>query len=343
MNIGQVRALVQEWVEAHGSRTPGFCGAHLMGGILSLPEENVFPASDDVDITLVLENTQERETLDMAYKGLLLECGTVGIQYYRSPEAVLSNPELASNLAVDSILSDPVGLLTPIHAVVKQEYARRTWVQARCSYEKNLVTHALEELSQATSPAQALLPLISVLVYLAGLLIVADLRPPTHRRALVLLREILSQQGRGALQEEALGLLGYAHLTHPQVQAYLQDAATTFDRAVEVTRTPVPFGFKLHPYVRPYLVDGLEELIQQGNHREVMLWVTFALWLANNAIQIDAPDAEKPLFQARLDRLLQETGLTTPTDVVARSQAARQLAGKIFKIADEMVERWPEA
>ena len=155
------------------------------------------------------------------------------------------------------------------------------------------------------------------------------------------MREILSQQGQAALHEEALGLLGSAHLTRAQVQAYLQDAATTFDRAVEITRTVVPFGFKLHPYVRPYLVDGLEELIQRGNHREVMLWVTFALWLANTAIQLDAPHTEKPLYQARLDRLCQQTGLTTTADITSRLQAARQLARSIFTVADEMEEHRP--
>jgi len=120
MNVSQVITLVQAWVDEYGRHTPGFCGAHLMGGILSMPKESVFPPSDDVDFSLVLQNTQEWETHDIAYKGLLLEYSTVGIQYYRSPEAVLSNPQLASNLAVDSILADPVGLLTPVHAVVKQ-------------------------------------------------------------------------------------------------------------------------------------------------------------------------------------------------------------------------------
>jgi hypothetical protein len=341
MNVSQVITVVQAWVDECGSHTPGFCGAHLMGGILSLPKESVFPPSDDVDFSLVLQNTQEWETHDIAYKGLLLECGTVGIQYYRSPEAVLSNPQLASNLAVDSILSDPAGLLTPLHAVVKQQYAKRRWVQARCAFEKNLVTHSLEEVSQVTSPAGAFVPLAAAIVYMAGALIAADLRPPTHRRALILMRDVLYQQGRAELQEQALRLLGCAHLTRQQVEAFLQDAASAFDRAVEVTRTAIPFGFKLQPHVRPYLVDGLEELIQQGNHREAMAWIMIVLWLANTAIQHDAPEAEKPFFQAKLDRLFQETGFTTPTDVVTRLQGARQLAGKIFMIADGMVEHRP--
>lgn len=341
MNVRQVKALAQEWVEVHGSRTPGFCGAHLMGGILSMPDESVFPPYDDVDFSLVLQSTQEWETHDISYKGLILECGTVGIQYYRSSEAVLSNPQLASNLAVDSILSDPTGLLRPIHAVVKQEYAKRTWVQARCTFEKNLVTHSLEEAIKAPSPAEAFVPFALSIIYMAGALIVADLRPPTHRRALVLMRDVLNRQGRAELQEATLRLLGCAHLTRQQVEAFLNDAAATFDRAVEVTRTAIPYGFKLHPHVRPYLVDGFQELIQEGHHREVTLWIMLMLIISNSAIQLDAPDAEKPLFQARLERLLQEIGLGTPHDVEAHLQGARELASNIFMLADEMVEHLP--
>ncbi len=340
MNVGQVIALVQEWVDVHGSQTPGFCGAHLVGGILSMPKESVFPPYLDVDFKLVLHSTQEVEPHDIAYKGLILEYGTIGIEHYCSAEAVLSNPELASNLAVDSILSDPAGLLKPLHAVVKQEYAKRTWVKARCTYEKKLVTHSLEEVSQAASPAEALVPLALAIVYLAGVLTVADLRPPTHRRALVLMRDVLHQQGRGELQEEALCLLGSAHLTRHQVEAFLHDAATAFDRAVEVKRTAIPLlDFKFQPHVRPYLVDGFQELIQEGNHREAMLWIVILLIFANIAIQHDAPEAEKPLFQAKLDRLFQEIGFGAPNYVETRLQGARELAKNIFTLADEIVEQ----
>jgi len=271
----------------------------------------------------------------------MLEYGVRSSERYRSAETVLADPELASNLAVQSILSDPAGLLHPLHTVVTQEYAKRPWVQARCDCEKQLVTHALEEVSQAASLEQALVPFIFALLYLAGLLLVADLRPPTQRRALVLMRDVLQQQGRGELQEQALGLLGSAHLTRPQVQAYLHDAASAFDRAVEVKRTAIPYEFKLNPHIRPYLVEGTQELIEQGHHREVMWLITAMLIIANTAIQLDAPQAEKPVFQARLDRLFQELGFGVPGAVETRVQGARELARIIFMIADEMVEHRP--
>ena len=61
--------------------------------------------------------------------------------------------------------------------------------------------------------------------------------------------------------------------TKPNVTCNLQECATAFDRAVEVTRTPIPLGHKLQPYVKPYLVEGAREMIDEGYHREAVLWI----------------------------------------------------------------------
>ena len=66
------------------------------------------------------------------------------------------------------------------------------------------------------------------------------------------------------------------------------------------------------------------------------------LLIATTAIQLDAPEAEKPVFQATLDRLFQEIGFGALHEVETRLQGARELARTIFMIADEMVEHRPE-
>jgi hypothetical protein len=341
MNVSQVRAVVQDWVDTYGSRTPGFCGAHLMGGILVMAPTTVFPATDDVDFNLVVSGTPEQQTYNLAYQGLILEYSVVGSALYRSPDAVLANPELASNLAADSVLADPVQLLGPVHAVVARDYARRTWVQACCAYEKKVVEANLEALAQAVSPAEAVWPLAWTMVYLAGLLDVATLRPPTHRRSLIHLREVLLQQGREEWAEEALGLLGYAALTHGQVAAYLQDAATAFDRAVAVKRMPVPLDFKFQAHVRPYLIDGVAEMVAQGHHREAMIVIVMVLSIASSILQQNAP-TEQPVVQAMLDRLMQEVGWGDPQVLAARVRGAEDLASRIVSLADALVLQRPD-
>jgi hypothetical protein len=343
MNVGQVIELAREWVETEGSQTPGFCGAHLMGGLNYAPKDSAFPGYKDVDLNLVLEGAQTGEPHDTFYKGLILEYGCLGVERYRSPATVLSDPELASNLAVNSILSDPRGMLAPLHSAVAREYAQRKWVQARCASAKNRAQRGLDGLNHTASPDDARLSLwLDFTIGLTGMIAIADLKPPTHRRCLILMKELLEKYGRADLQEAMLKLLGFAHLHSTQVKVYLQNLAEAFDRAVQVTRTPVPGSFKLHAHVRPYFIDGAQEMIDEGYPREAMLWIWVGLAISNGAIQADAPEDEKPHFVAKLNQLYSEMGWRTVEDVASHLPAARALADEVFRVTDDIVDRHPD-
>lgn len=215
---------------------------------------------------------------------------------------------------------------------------------ARCEGQRALFLKDLEAASQAASAGEAstLLHLLRGLSYLAGLIPVASLRPPTARRCLIRMRELLELQGRSDLCEEVLVLLGWAHMTSSQVVSYLQEAIRAFDRAVDMHRTQSPYGFKLHPYVRPYFVQATQEMIDKGYHREAMFWIWVCHWLSNAALQNDAPAGEKARFQAGFDRLLNDMGLSTPEDRTARAEPARAVAEEVFQVADEIVAQNPE-
>lgn len=340
MNVGQVIELAKEWVETYSNRTPGFCGAHLVGSLNYTPHEAPFSASSDVDLNIVLQDAQLSEPQDIPYKGLILEYGSLSLERYSSPELVLADPELAANLAVNSILSDPIGILAPLHTTVVKEYARRKWVLARCEAEKQQTRQGLEGLQHARSPVEAVSSLGAFFsAGLTGLIAVANLTPPTHRRCLILMKELLEQHGRADLHEDVLKLLGFAHLHTVQVQANLHDCAEAFDCAVRVTRTPVPFGFKLHSHVRPYFVEGTQEMIVAGYPREAMYWILAGVIIANGAIQVDASDEEKRYFQAKMNRLLSDIGWSTLEDAALRLERAKTLANEVFQVADDMVSR----
>jgi hypothetical protein len=230
-------------------------------------------------------------------------------------------------------------MLAPLQQVVAAHYADRHWVEARCQYEQRMVRQIMHGLEHVTAPAEALWLLTSVVLFLGGLVAEASLRPPTHRRSLVLMHDILHGQGRADLHEQVLQLLGWAHLRRQEVDAYLQDCAATFDRAVAVTHTPVPFQAKLQPYIRPYVIDGAQEMIDAGYHREAMFWISGFLLFANTAIQADGLAAEKPLFQAKLDRLVAEMGLHTAADVAARAREAALLSTAIVGVSRTLVEQ----
>jgi hypothetical protein len=340
MKVRQVIQLAAKWVELYGSQTPGFCGAHLTGGINTMPPDARFPLYRDVDLIMVLQEggKSTEENLELAYEGLILECGFKGLEEYRSPERVLANPHVAHDFATDSILSDPTGLLAETQDVITREFARRRWVLARCDYEKQRALGHLEELGRADSPFAALTQLWRFVEFLAGSIAVANLKPPTHRKCLVLMKELLQERDRLDLHEEMLSVLGCAHMDREKVEFYLEECATAFDRAVAVRQTPSFWGFKLRPHVRPYAIKGAQEIIDGGNHREAMWWIVFFLVVSLIAIQTDAPDEGKPRFRATFGRLLNDLGLGTPADWQSRLRQGRKLTEGVFRVVDDIIE-----
>jgi hypothetical protein len=288
-------------------------------------------------MNILSRDRQRTEAYDLAYKGLILEYGAAPIEDYESPERVLANPSLASNLAVNSILSDPIGMLAPLQKAVALEYPRRTWVMARCDSAKNAAQNALNGLHQANAPFDAYPHLSEFIISLSGLIAFAGLKPPTHRRSLVLAKKVLETYGQADLHEEILGAYGSLHVSKAQVEEYLLDCAAAFDKAVEVTRTPFQFQFKLHPHVKPYFIEGSREMIEEGYHREAVLWIAAGTLISTYAIQLDAPENDKPPFLAAAYRLLSDLGLTTPEEIESRVQQAKALTDRVYKVADFIV------
>jgi hypothetical protein len=344
MKVSQVIELTKEWVELDGTRIPGFCGAYVTGGINAISPDALFPLYRDVDLIIVLqtEGRSSQQNLELAYRGLILECGFKGLDEYLIPEDVLANPHIAPNLIKNSILSDPTGQLTKTQQVVAQEFARRKWVLARCEYEKKRALGHLEEMSRANTPFEVITQLLWFANFLSGLVAVASLKTPTHRKCLVLMKELLQNQERLDLHERLLDVLGYRNFSREKVAFYLQECAITFDRAVEVNRTPSLFDIKLHPHIRPYAIEGAQEIIDEGNHREAMFWIEIFFAISFAAIQNDAPDHEKPRFQTTFRQLLSDRGLSTPKDWRSHLSQANDLKDEIFKAADEIVKCNPK-
>jgi hypothetical protein len=342
MKVRDTIALTKEWVDTKGSQVPGFCGAHLLGSILTMQENDLFPTYRDVDLVIVLDREETRPNQMVPYKGLMLECSSRTRGDYGSPQIVLAEPGLAPNLVQGGILSDPKGILGPLHQVVLKMYAQREWVRARCDEERRRALQHLEGLVAAESATRFSFQLTYVLNFLSGLLATAHLRMPTHRRLLVLLGELLESAARSKLYERALALLGCDAMSPAEVREYLEAATVAFERATEVHRTPSPFGFKLRPFVRPYLVEATQEMIDTGYHREAMVWILFFHYLSNAAIQNDAPEDEKPGFQAGFDRLLHGLGHLARATWPARVDQARAMTAEISGIADRVVEHNPD-
>ena len=337
----EVVAIVREWVELHASHLPDFAGAYLWGGITALPADAPFRLYRDVDVVVVLTKGAPDDEQEVFYRGLLLEVISKNLDAHHDAEAALANPSDGPNLATTQILADPTGILTPLHQAVAADYRRRRWVQARCEAEKASAVEWLGFMRKAATPTERLDAARVFLGALSGLLAVAQLKRPTTRRTLALLRELLEAQGRADLNEAALTIMGSAHMSRADAQAMLEQFISAFDRAVEVYRTPIPFGFALRAHLRPYHVEGTQEMIDEGDHREAVYWIA-CLDTAYLALRNDAPDAEKSAFEAQFQALLTALGYTSAEIWAERVQIAERLAPEIYRIADALAAQYPE-
>lgn len=332
MQVNRVVELARQWVSAEGVRIPGFVGAHLLGSLDALPAEADFPLHRDVDIKIVLADG-ERGNQAVWYEGLMLDVAFGEQEEYEST-AVLSNPRLAPHLAHGRILADPTGLLGEVQRVVVGEYGRRRWVQARCQWEKELVQTTLNQ------PDFTVLALSFTLMYLGGLLAIASLGIPTHRRSLIGMNEILQVQKRPELHQTALQILGSAHMTGLQVESYLPNISDAFPQAVAIYHTPIPYvGYKLRPHLLPYYTAASQEMIEEGHYREAMQWILHTYYLLNIVFQNDATAVEKAAFANKFHWLLADLGLAESRQLAAQREKLRQLLPQFFALADEMVGR----
>jgi hypothetical protein len=332
--VAEVVQIVREWVDLHARHLPGFAGAYLWAGITALPPDAPFPLYRDVDVVVVLPEGAQDDTVEVFYRGVMLEVISLDLKAHQDAGAILANPSHGPNMAATQILADPTGILEPLHRKVAAEYGRRRWVQARCEAEKVSADKHLAAMRRASTPQERLDAVWAFLGALSGLLAVAQLKRPTTRRTLTLLRDLLQAQGRPDLHEAALAVMGSAHMSPADVQAALDRSVIAFDRSVEVYQTPTPYGFTIRPHLRPYLAEATQEMIDEGSHREAMYWITALAGESYLVLQNDAPGAEKPVFAAQFEAMLTTLGYTSDEAWAQRVDSAERLAQEIYRIAD---------
>jgi hypothetical protein len=343
MKVSQAIGVAQEWVGTHGSQMPGFCGAYLTGALSTLPENVDLAAYRDVDISVVLSGgeAQGRPILNTRYQGATLEVSFSGLERKTSPESILSSTG-AYHLAAGRILADPTGLLQKTHRIVREEYPRRRWVRARRDSAMEKAEQSLESLSRSEG-SDGLEHLLATVLYLSNMVAHACLVPPTIRRALVVTKQCLSEWHSLDLHEEALHVLGCDHMDPPRVRLHLWESLRAFERAVEVLRTTTPLSASyLRPHLRPYLLEGAQEMIGDGNHREAMFWILLYHAVSYHTLQIDTLSAERAQHKDVYDRLWATLGHGDGKSSKRLTARAGQLFERSCSATDEIIASHPD-
>ncbi len=341
--VADVTRTVQNWMDGTSSQYPDFAGAFLYGGIVHLPDEVSFPDYRDVDLIIVLNQPRKVEltNLELLVEGIMVEVGFIGMDAISSPEAILANPEMAANFSVAKILADPLRILQPLQSQVKNAFAQRTWVLARCETELKSAWEAIFFIETSVTLFEKMINLWNVISLLTGLVALACLQPPTHRRSLIVSKNIFNFYQRADLHEQILRLWGSAELTRAVVQTLLDRSIPVFDRAVIVHKTPVPVDFKLKSHLRPYFLDASQEMINEGHHREATFWIALPALISSLAILADGMEEDKIIADAVAHDFYSCHGIFTPEDINARVPSARTLATTLDHFTREIINSYP--
>lgn len=337
----EAKTIARRWVQAEGTKLPGFAGAFFHGSINWLADEATLPATSDVDVMVVLAGPQPAVKLGkFVYDDLLLEVSYLSQEEVQAPELILATSHLAGSFHNASVIADPTGQLSQVQQAVARGYAQRRWVYARCADARDKVLRNL-------AAVQPDLPFHDqVLAWLFGagvtthVLLVAGLKNPTVRKRYAAVRDLLAEYNRLDFYPALLALLGCAQLSQAQATAHLAALTAVFDVTKTLIKTPFFFASDLSDLSRPIAIDGSRELIERGEQREAVFWLVATYARCLKVLDHDAPELQGQ-FTPGFHGLLADLGIRSFADLQQRSAEVKQFLPQVWTVAEAIMRANP--
>ena len=338
MLVREAKEIARAWVDAASTSIPGFQGAFYHGSVNWLSDDAVLPATSDLDVMIVLDDTSVPDKPGkLVYCGLLLEASLIAADELQSPEQVLARSDLAGSFAAPGVIADPTGQLTELQDAVSRDYAKRRWVHARCEHAQAKVINNL----QALKSAELFHDQVTYWLFATGVtthvLLVAGLQNPTVRKRYSDARRLLAEYGRLDFYESLLTLLGCERMSRGRVEAHLVSMAEAFDAAAAVIESPFFFASDISALARPIAVDGTRKLIECGEHREAVFWVVATYARCQKVLFHDAPVDVKEEYNPGFRALLEDLGITSTADLHRRGNEVRDFLAPVWEMAEQIM------
>lgn len=343
MLVKQGKEIARQWVMERGSQTPGFCGAFFTGSLNWKSDNEDIPSTSDIDIRIVIDGADLPNSVSsFVYHGLLFEVGYSPISQFRSPEAILGDYTLACHFTKPCIIADVSGELTVLKNVISRDFAKHQWIYKRCEHARDWTLASPQWFKDEDPSSDHVLPWLCQIGYACHILLTADLQNPTARKCMVEAKEVLARYGRMDIYDELLKVLGSYNLKREQVEPHLRQLAEVYDVAKEIIRTPFFFAFDINNYARSKSIDGCQQLIDSGYHREAMLWIGFYFSLCQRVLRNDASTEVQKQFYLPYKHFLSDLGIESDSDLHKRSGQNVTLINTIWNVAELMIATNPE-
>lgn len=338
MIVEHARDLARRWVVEEAQGMPGFAGAYFAGSTLDLPGAAVQPATSDLDVMVVLDDSDPPvKPGKVIYRDVVLDVSYLPRDLLRSPELVLGHYHLAGSFAAPSVILDPSGWLTELQVAVAEDFAERRWVSKRCEHARNNVL----AFARSSSEADPFPDQVTAWLFAAGVtthvLLVAGLKNPTVRRRYVAAQELLADSGHLDFYESLLELLGCAHMRRARAEDHLAALANAFDAAKAAVGTPFFFASDISDVARPIAIDGSRELIAGGDHRDAVFWMVATNARCQKVLALDAPAPLKDRFTHGFRHLLADLGVTSFADLRRRSEQVEAFLPRVWEVSEAIM------
>lgn len=337
------RQAAREWIEETARSMPGYRAALLAGSITSLPDAAIVPPWSDTDVMVVIDGEAPAKAGKFRLNGALLEGTYLSAAALADPELVLGSYHAANAVATGAILDDPGGWLAGIQAAVRAEFPRRRRVEARCAIARAGVERGFAAIDGTGSLAVQAQSWVFPTGVMTHVLLVAGLRNPTVRRRYETVRELLAEHNRLDLHERLLELLGCHQMDPRTVERHLQNVTRLFDVAAPVRADSYRFSSDITAIARPISLDGSQDMIDRGFHREAAFWLVVTGSRALQKIQHGpGPAAAAPApYEDEFADLLGDLGIGMFEDVLVRCDDALALLPDVWDTAIGIMDATP--
>ena len=162
------------------------------------------------------------------------------------------------------------------------------------------------------------------------------------RRRYVAAHDLLADYGRMPFYYTLLELLGCAHMSRARVEDHLKALIPVFDLAKEVITRPFPFAADLSESARPVAIDGSQELIDRGYHREAMFWIAVTYSRCQQVLYRDGSVEMQERCSPGYRRMLGDLGIDSVAALQQRCAEVKEFLPRLWAVAEAIIAANPQ-
>ncbi|MEU4535932.1 hypothetical protein AB0G15_13820 [Streptosporangium sp. NPDC023825] len=342
MDVKAGRLAAVDWINRHARRDDGYLGAYFTGSTAGMDPDAALPTGSDIDVAVVTSSGLPQPKIGkVAHRDVLLDITHFPAKVFASAEDVLSHYHLAHGLRTDNFIEDTTGELRALQKRVARHFAERNWVIRRCADAREKSEAGWRGITADAPWHDQVTTWLFATGVMTHVLLVAALRNPTVRLRYVAVRSVLADYGHAEMYDALLDSVGCTSLSADRTAHHHRALATVFDQAAALGRTPFFFSSEITPLARPIAIDSTQQLIERGDHREVVFWIAATFARCHKILATDAPEALRRLAPA-FDEFLADLGIESTSDLTARAATSAAFIPTVWETAEAIMSANPD-